>query len=97
MRMIGSCHFQNDVQEFIRKPLSSLLYLVPYSFRHPSIESVTKRFWNQNKPLNEMNHAPIKAYRKVSMDVIKILDKQVDTYLTVSLKRCMSGFIKRLV
>ncbi|MBA0664512.1 hypothetical protein Goklo_004497 [Gossypium klotzschianum] len=28
IRMIGSSHFQNDVQEFIRKPLSSSLYLV---------------------------------------------------------------------
>ncbi|MBA0812994.1 hypothetical protein Gohar_026891, partial [Gossypium harknessii] len=30
-------------------------------------------------------------------DVIEILDKEVDTYLTVSLNRSMSGFIKRLV
>ncbi|MFQ6645811.1 hypothetical protein Gotur_020061 [Gossypium turneri] len=28
MRMIGSSHFQNDVQEFIRKSLSSPLYVV---------------------------------------------------------------------
>ncbi|MFQ6671567.1 hypothetical protein Gotur_036082 [Gossypium turneri] len=28
MRMIGSSHFQNYVHEFIRKPLSSPLYLV---------------------------------------------------------------------
>ncbi|MBA0749461.1 hypothetical protein Gogos_003386 [Gossypium gossypioides] len=28
MRMIGSSHFLNDVQEFIRKPLSSPHYLV---------------------------------------------------------------------
>ncbi|MBA0787438.1 hypothetical protein Gotri_000072 [Gossypium trilobum] len=28
MRMIGSSHFQNDVHEFIRKSLSSPLYVV---------------------------------------------------------------------
>ncbi|MBA0841054.1 hypothetical protein Goarm_003572 [Gossypium armourianum] len=28
MRMIGSSHFQNDVQEIIRKSLSSPLYVV---------------------------------------------------------------------
>ncbi|MBA0747856.1 hypothetical protein Gogos_004734 [Gossypium gossypioides] len=28
MRMIGSLHLQNDVQEFIRKSLSSPLYVV---------------------------------------------------------------------
>ncbi|MFQ6652747.1 hypothetical protein Gotur_024469, partial [Gossypium turneri] len=28
MQMIGSSHFQNDAQEFIRKSLSSTLYVV---------------------------------------------------------------------
>ncbi|MBA0628839.1 hypothetical protein Godav_023482 [Gossypium davidsonii] len=62
--MIGLSHFQNYVQEFIRKPLSSPLYLVPYSFRHDSVESVAKRFWNPNQPLNETTHAPVEVDRK---------------------------------
>ncbi|MFQ6671559.1 hypothetical protein Gotur_036073 [Gossypium turneri] len=31
------------------------------------------------------------------MDLIEILDKQVDSYLMVSLNKSMSGFIKGLV
>ncbi|MBA0870782.1 hypothetical protein Goshw_017139 [Gossypium schwendimanii] len=71
----------------------------PYSFRHHSVESVAKRFWNPNQPLNETTHAPVEADRKGDflVDVIEILDKQVDTYVMVSLSRSMSGFIKRLV
>ncbi|MBA0696359.1 hypothetical protein Goari_002915, partial [Gossypium aridum] len=36
----------------------------PYSFCHPSVESVLKRLWNPNQPLNETTHAPIEAYRR---------------------------------
>ncbi|MBA0664516.1 hypothetical protein Goklo_004500, partial [Gossypium klotzschianum] len=36
----------------------------PYSFCHPSVESVVKRFWNPNQPHNETTHAPIEAYPK---------------------------------
>ncbi|MBA0664515.1 hypothetical protein Goklo_004500, partial [Gossypium klotzschianum] len=70
----------------------------PYSFCHPSVESVVKRFWNPNQPHNETTHAPIEAYPKGDflVDVIEILDMQVDIYLTISLSRSMSGFIKRL-
>ncbi|MBA0672857.1 hypothetical protein Goklo_007419, partial [Gossypium klotzschianum] len=71
----------------------------PYSFCHPSIESVAKRFWNTNKPLNETTDVLVEAYHKGEFlfDVIEILDMQVDTYLTVSLSKCMSDFIQSLV
>ncbi|MBA0577818.1 hypothetical protein Golob_024823 [Gossypium lobatum] len=36
-----------------------------YSFAHPSIKSVTKRFLNPNQPLYETTDAPVEAYRKV--------------------------------
>ncbi|MBA0812989.1 hypothetical protein Gohar_026888, partial [Gossypium harknessii] len=59
-----------------------------YLFRHPFVESIAKQFWNPNQPLSETTHALVEAYHK---------DKQVDTYLIVSLSKRMSGFIKRLV
>ncbi|MBA0684195.1 hypothetical protein Goari_025790 [Gossypium aridum] len=37
-----------------------------YSFAHPSIKSVTKRFLNPNQPLYETTDAPVEAYRKSS-------------------------------
>ncbi|MBA0577821.1 hypothetical protein Golob_024824, partial [Gossypium lobatum] len=37
----------------------------PYSFAHPSIEAVTKRFLNPNQPLHETTDAPVETYRKV--------------------------------
>ncbi|MBA0696354.1 hypothetical protein Goari_002912 [Gossypium aridum] len=42
MRMIGSSHFQNDVQEFIRKSLSSLPYVVVRFFLLFSHQLVTR-------------------------------------------------------
>ncbi|MBA0812985.1 hypothetical protein Gohar_026885, partial [Gossypium harknessii] len=68
---------------FIRKSLSSPPYVVvrlfllfshqPVSrihFDHPSVETVTKRFFNPNQPLNETTHAPFEAYRKLVMYLI---------------------------
>ncbi|MBA0812992.1 hypothetical protein Gohar_026889, partial [Gossypium harknessii] len=60
----------------------------PYSFGHPFVETITKRILNPNQPLNEIAHASAKAYHK---------DKQVDSYLTVSLNKDINGFIERLV
>ncbi|KAG4129994.1 hypothetical protein ERO13_D09G114266v2 [Gossypium hirsutum] len=37
----------------------------PYSFAHPSIEAVTKRFLNPHQPLYETTDALVEAYRKV--------------------------------
>ncbi|MFQ6664645.1 hypothetical protein Gotur_031686, partial [Gossypium turneri] len=42
----------------------------PYSFRHHSVESVAKRFWNPNQPLNETTHAPVEADRKVRIKLL---------------------------
>ncbi|MBA0701604.1 hypothetical protein Goari_022917, partial [Gossypium aridum] len=61
---------------------------------HPSIKTVAKRILNPNQPLNETTHAPIEAYCKLVMDLFEILERQVDSYLTVSLTKIMSGFIK---
>ncbi|MBA0725102.1 hypothetical protein Golax_021715, partial [Gossypium laxum] len=61
---------------------------------HPSIKTVAKQILNPNQPLNETTHAPIEAYYKLVMDLFDILEKQVDSYLTVSLNKIMSGFIK---
>ncbi|MFQ6671576.1 hypothetical protein Gotur_036078, partial [Gossypium turneri] len=35
-----------------------------YSFRHPFVKSVAKRFWTPNQPLNETNHALVEDYHK---------------------------------
>ncbi|MBA0871246.1 hypothetical protein Goshw_023312, partial [Gossypium schwendimanii] len=64
---------------------------------HPSVEFVAKLFLNPNQPLNETTHASLEAYNKLVVDLIKLLDKKVHFYPTVSLNRSMSGFIKRLV
>ncbi|XVE88355.1 hypothetical protein DITRI_Ditri19aG0062800 [Diplodiscus trichospermus] len=37
----------------------------PYSFGHPSIESVANRFLNQNPPPNDNTHPLVEAHRKV--------------------------------
>ncbi|MBA0813019.1 hypothetical protein Gohar_026909, partial [Gossypium harknessii] len=37
---------------------------------HPSIETVAKRFLNQNKPLNETTHVPVHAYHNVSINLL---------------------------
>ncbi|TYI61271.1 hypothetical protein E1A91_D10G161300v1, partial [Gossypium mustelinum] len=42
----------------------------PYSFRHHSVESVAKRFWNPNQSLNETTHAPVEADRKVRINLL---------------------------
>ncbi|TYH66766.1 hypothetical protein ES332_D06G146000v1 [Gossypium tomentosum] len=36
----------------------------PYSFSHPSVESVTKHFSNASQPLQETTNAPSETYRK---------------------------------
>ncbi|MBA0869918.1 hypothetical protein Goshw_005236, partial [Gossypium schwendimanii] len=70
----------------------------PFLFGYPSVQSATKQFLNPSQSFNETIYAPVEALSKVRLvGVIEILDKQVDTYLTVSLYRSMSGFIKRLV
>ncbi|TYH66760.1 hypothetical protein ES332_D06G145400v1 [Gossypium tomentosum] len=42
----------------------------PYSFGHPSIESVAKFFSNASQPLNGTTDAPVEAYRKVRMNLL---------------------------
>ncbi|KAH1066215.1 hypothetical protein J1N35_031202 [Gossypium stocksii] len=42
----------------------------PYSFGHPSVESVTKRFFNPNHLFNETIDAPIDAYHKVRINLL---------------------------
>ncbi|MBA0565512.1 hypothetical protein Golob_010381, partial [Gossypium lobatum] len=42
----------------------------PYSFDHPSVESVAKRFLNPNQPFNETTDAPIEAYCKVRISLL---------------------------
>ncbi|MBA0813015.1 hypothetical protein Gohar_026905, partial [Gossypium harknessii] len=69
----------------------------PYSFGHPTLESVARQFLNPNHPLNETTHALVEAYLKLVMDLIEILDKKVDSYLTVSLNKSMTGFNKSLL
>ncbi|MBA0628849.1 hypothetical protein Godav_023488, partial [Gossypium davidsonii] len=59
----------------------------PYSFGHPSIDSVAKQLLKPNQPLNETIHSLVEAYCKLVVDLIEILDKQVGSYLTVSLNR----------
>ncbi|KAH1056363.1 hypothetical protein J1N35_034428, partial [Gossypium stocksii] len=36
----------------------------PYSFGHPSVESIAKHFSNQRLPLNETTDAPVETYYK---------------------------------
>ncbi|MBA0628838.1 hypothetical protein Godav_023481, partial [Gossypium davidsonii] len=38
----------------------------PYSFGHPSVETVSKQILNPNQPLNETTHAPAEAYRNAT-------------------------------
>ncbi|MBA0696355.1 hypothetical protein Goari_002912, partial [Gossypium aridum] len=66
----------------------------PYSFAHPFVETITKQILNPNQPLNEITHASAVAYRKLVMELIEILDKQVDSYLTVSLNKDINSFIE---
>ncbi|XWS69280.1 hypothetical protein CRYUN_Cryun04dG0165500 [Craigia yunnanensis] len=40
----------------------------PFSFGHPSIESVTNRFLNQNPPPNDNTHPLVEAHRKVRIN-----------------------------
>ncbi|MBA0701225.1 hypothetical protein Goari_022627, partial [Gossypium aridum] len=42
----------------------------PYSFGHPSVESVDKRFLNVSQPLNETTDAPIEAYHTVRINLL---------------------------
>ncbi|MBA0626598.1 hypothetical protein Godav_004241, partial [Gossypium davidsonii] len=41
----------------------------PYSFGHPSVEPVAKRFFNASQPLNETIDAPVEAYCKVRINL----------------------------
>ncbi|KAG8481142.1 hypothetical protein CXB51_025910 [Gossypium anomalum] len=89
MRIIGSSHFQNDVQEFIRKSLSSPPYVVvrfffmSYSFGHHCVETITKQFLNPNQPFNETTHASVEAYHKVSINLL--VQDFNDVYQEISL------------
>ena len=40
----------------------------PFSFGHPSIESVANRFLNQNPPPNDNTHPLVEAHRKVRIN-----------------------------
>ncbi|TYH71152.1 hypothetical protein ES332_D05G165100v1, partial [Gossypium tomentosum] len=42
----------------------------PYSFGHPSVESVAKRFLNPNQPFNKTTDAPVEAYCKVRINLL---------------------------
>ncbi|TYH66763.1 hypothetical protein ES332_D06G145700v1 [Gossypium tomentosum] len=77
MQMIGSSHFSKR-RTGIYKKVSELsilcggeiLFIIfspagkPYSFGHPSVESVAKRFSNAGQHLEETTDAPVETYRK---------------------------------
>ncbi|MBA0786077.1 hypothetical protein Gotri_026450, partial [Gossypium trilobum] len=42
----------------------------PYSFGHPSVEFVAKRFSNASKHLEETTDAPVETYRKERMNLL---------------------------
>ncbi|MBA0672853.1 hypothetical protein Goklo_007417, partial [Gossypium klotzschianum] len=41
---------------------------MPYSFCHPSAQSVSKQFFNANQPLNDTIYAPVEAFHKVRIN-----------------------------
>ncbi|MBA0575076.1 hypothetical protein Golob_024333, partial [Gossypium lobatum] len=45
----------------------------PYSFGHPSVESVNKRFLNVSQPLNDTTDAPIEAYHTGALRTRRML------------------------
>ncbi|MBA0664531.1 hypothetical protein Goklo_004510 [Gossypium klotzschianum] len=49
---------------------SLLTFLLPYSFRDPSVESIAKRYLKPNQPLTETTYAPIEDYRKVRINLL---------------------------
>ncbi|MBA0730327.1 hypothetical protein Golax_020449 [Gossypium laxum] len=42
----------------------------PYSFGHPSIESIAKRFSNRSLPLQETTDGPIETYHKERINLL---------------------------
>ncbi|MBA0723136.1 hypothetical protein Golax_003745, partial [Gossypium laxum] len=56
--------------------LGEILFIIfsstdkPYSFGHPSVESVAKQFSNVSQPLNETTDAPVETYRKVRINLL---------------------------
>ncbi|MBA0867601.1 hypothetical protein Goshw_001825 [Gossypium schwendimanii] len=62
----------------------------PYSFGHPSVESVNKRFLNISQPLNETTDAPIEAYhtgalrtRRMLVEFINLISATKDKRIVV--------------
>ncbi|MBA0701109.1 hypothetical protein Goari_022814, partial [Gossypium aridum] len=61
--------------------LGEILFIIfsptdkPYSFGHPSVESIAKHFSNASQPLNETTDAPVETYRKGALQTNQRFEK----------------------
>ncbi|XVE88356.1 hypothetical protein DITRI_Ditri19aG0062900 [Diplodiscus trichospermus] len=63
--MAGSSKKTKGRQKIEMKKIENEDTSKPYSFGHPSIESVANQFLNQNHPPNNNTHPLVKAHRKI--------------------------------